>query len=170
MLIGIDASRAFTPQRTGTENYSLKLIDTLTKLDKKNNYTLYVRDTPLHRDLKLPKNFRVKVISLAYLWTQVGLAFECLFNPPDVLFVPAHTMPVIRRPALRTVVTIHDLGSEFLPQYHKFPQKIYLNWATNFAVKYATRLIAVSKHTKNDLVKKLGCDPKKIAVIYEAYN
>lgn len=170
MRIGIDASRAFTHQRTGTENYSLKLINALIRLDKKNDYTLYVKDTPLRRGLSLPKNFQYKVISLAYLWTQAGLALECLVNPPDVLFIPAHTMPILRHPSLKTVVTIHDLGSEYLPQHHKFPQKIYLNWSTIYAVRHATRLIAVSKNTKKDLIIKLGCSPEKISVIYESYS
>jgi len=64
-------------------------------------------------------------------------------------------------------VTIHDLGYEYLPQYHEFPQKYYLNWSTVYAVKNATRLIAVSKATKNDLIKKLHCPSRKIEVVYE---
>lgn len=169
MKIGIDASRAFTKERTGTENYSLRLIDALTKIDRKNTYTLYVNGK-WGKSLRLPPNFTFKVIPLRRLWTQVGLALECFFRPPDVLFIPAHTMPVLRRPSLKTVVTIHDLGSEFLPEHHKFPQKFYLNWSTIYAVKYGTRLIAVSRNTKKDLTKKLHCDPEKISVIYEAYK
>lgn len=109
-------------------------------------------------------------ISFPRLWTQVGLAKEVLFNPPDVLFVPAHTLPVIRRPDLKTVVTIHDLGYEYLPQYHRFPQKLYLNKSTEYAVKNASHLIAVSEATKNDLINKLGCPKEKITVVYEGFD
>src|SRR3989344_4805421 len=51
------------------------------------------------------RNFEVRPIFWPRLWTQGGLAVECLKNPPDVLFVPAHTMPIIRRPNLKTVFT-----------------------------------------------------------------
>lgn len=169
MHIGIDASRAFVDERTGTENYSYKLIKALAKFDRENDYTIYVRQlaSPSLTWQGWPGNFRFKVIHWPRFWTQAGLAMECLINPPDVLFIPAHTMPVVRRLGLKTVVTIHDLGSEFLPEYHQFPQKIYLNFATIYAVKNATKLITVSKSTKKDLIKKLAGDPNKIVVVYE---
>jgi hypothetical protein len=173
MKIGIDASRAFVDNPTGTENYSLRLIDALSRVDKKNTYTLYTKvksQSSKVKSLKLPPNFHIKTIPLKRFWTQLGLAIECLLNPPDVLFIPAHTLPVIRRPGLKTVITIHDLGSEFLPEYHKFPQKLYLNRSTVFAVRHATRLISVSESTKKDLITKLGCPPEKVRVVYEAHR
>ena len=47
-----------------------------------------------------PQNFEFKVIRPRRLWTQVGLALETWRNPVDILFVPAHTLPVLRRRAL----------------------------------------------------------------------
>ena len=186
MRIGIDASRAFLKERTGTEEYSYQLIKALAKIDRKNQYTLYVkknfpreagsrsaRQFSIRQptdNFQLPKNFRFQAISWPYLWTQVGLALECLKSPPDVLFIPAHTLPILRWPNLKTVVTIHDLGAEFLPQSHKLPHKLYLNKATEYASGYASQIIAVSESTKNDLINKLHCDPKKISVIYEGYD
>ena len=116
------------------------------------------------------RNFDVRPIYWPRLWTQGGLALECLKNPPDVLFIPAHTLPIVHRPNQKTVVTIHDLGAEYLPEYHQFPHKYYINWSTVYAVKHATRIIAVSESTKKDLIVKLNCDSKKISVIYEAAN
>lgn len=196
MDIGIDASRAFTSQPTGTENYSLSLIKALAKIDRKNRYTLYTMSplpnlfperpaswrgvegllnysrpsTSSGTKYLFPDNFNFRVIPWPYLWTQAGLALECLKSPPDVLFIPAHTMPILRRPGFKTVVTIHDLGAEFLPQYHQFPQKFYLNKATEYAVGHATHLIAVSESTKKDLISKLHCDTEKISVIHEGYD
>lgn len=169
MHIGIDASRAFLKERTGTEEYSYQLIKALTEIDRKNNYTLYIRDKSA-TTFPLPSNFRFKMITFPRFWTQAGLALECLRHPPDTLFIPAHTLPVLHRPGLQTVVTIHDLGSEFLPQHHQFPQKLYLNKSTAYAVHHATRLIAVSRSTKNDLINKLHCNPQKISVIHEGYD
>ncbi|MBI4100815.1 glycosyltransferase [Candidatus Microgenomates bacterium] len=169
MHIGIDASRAFLKERTGTEEYSYQLIKALANQDRKNKYTLYVRSDS-EGELRLPSNFKFKVIPWPRLWTQIGLTLECLFNPPDVLFVPAHTIPVLRRPGLKTVAVIHDLGAEFLPGYHQFPQKLYLNRSTEYVARHATAIIAVSKNTKNDLIRKLKCQPEKINIVYEGFK
>ena len=167
MLLGIDASRAFKNLRTGTENYSYHLISEFAKIKTPDTFRLYLRE---NHPKKWPANFESKIIFWPRLWTQAGLAFECFKSPPDVLFIPAHTLPVVRRSKLKTVVTIHDLGAQFLPQYHTFPQKIYLNWSTNFAVKFATRIIAVSLATKKDLIEKLGAEEERIEVVYEGVD
>jgi glycosyltransferase involved in cell wall biosynthesis len=154
MIIGIDASRAFIKEKTGTENYASNLVKKLIELDKKNQYRLYSR----------------KNIPWRRLWTQGGLALECLLHPPDILFIPAHTLPIIRRPSLKVIVTIHGLEYEYLPQYYQFPQKLYLNKSTEYAVSQANHLIAVSQWTKSQLVERLGADPQKITVIYEGVS
>ncbi|HEY4694993.1 MAG TPA: glycosyltransferase family 1 protein [Candidatus Nanoarchaeia archaeon] len=169
MHVGIDASRIALTERTGTENYSLNLIEAIKQVDKTNKYTLYFNNLPQYFEIS-QTNFVTRYIPLPRFWTQARLALECLIKPPDILFVPAHTLPLIHRPGLKTVVTIHDLGSEFLAEHHQFPQKLYLNASTRFAVSFATVIIAVSNSTKKDLVKRFGADPKKIKVIYEAVD
>lgn len=54
-------------------------------------------------DFELPKNWRVRGIWAPRFWTQIALSLEMLLEPPDVLFVPAHTVPLIH-PARNTVV------------------------------------------------------------------
>lgn len=178
MIIGIDASRAFSKQRTGTENYSYAITRALAKIDKINSYLLFVRggadiDRSGTQGQALrgwPKNFRFVEIGWPRLWTQVGLSWQTFAKKLDVLFIPAHTLPVIRKPGLPTVVTIHDLGAEYLAEYHQFPHKYYLNLATEYAAAQADALIAVSQATKKDLVEKLKVEEKKIHVVYEGYD
>lgn len=171
MVIGFDASRSFTAARTGTETYSYQLLQELVQVDRENHYRLYLRTKPKSAELKnIVASVEQRLIKFPKLWTQVGLAFEVLENPPDVLFIPAHTLPVIHRPSLKSIVTIHDLGAEYLPQYHQFPQKLYLNRSTEYAVGHATHLIAVSQATKDDLIRRFRADPHKITVVHEAYD
>lgn len=174
MIIGFDASRLLVSQRTGTENYSFYLARALSKIDTHNLYSLYFRESPRPKGFARifggNPNFVAKVIPWSRFWTQGGLAWECLRYPPDLLFVPAHTLPVIRRPSLKSVVTIHDLGSEYLPEYHQFPQKLYLDKATRFAARNATHLIAVSEATKRDLVQRFRVPEEKITVVYEGVD
>jgi glycosyltransferase involved in cell wall biosynthesis len=169
MVIGIDASRVAQEDKTGTENYSWNIIQALVKVDKKNRYVLYFNKLPQFFEIS-QSNISTKVIGMTRFWTQIRLSLECLTHPPDILFVPAHTIPIVRRPSLKTVVTIHDLGVEFLAEYHKFPQKLYLNWATGYVAKNANHLIAVSKSTKKDLTDTLKVSSKRISVVYEGVD
>jgi len=174
MVIGFDGSRAFQEGRTGTENYSYQLLKSLLGLDSKNKYIVYLsptkNNTIVTNIVGWAKNVEVKVINWLRLWTQGGLAVQTFRDKLDVLFVPAHTLPVIRRPGLRTVVTVHDLGSEYLPSMHQLKQRLYLGFMQRRQLKTATRIIAVSKATKDDLVKRVGIDPEKVNVVYEGYD
>lgn len=172
MLIGFDASRAFVSQPTGTENYSLNLLKALIKVDQINTYRVYLRqEINVRRFIrKIPKNFSFKVIRPVRLWTQIGLALETWQVPVQLLFVPAHTLPILRNPKVKSVVTIHDLGVEYLPGSHQFPQRLYLDFAGKYASKHADALIAVSRATGADLVTRYRVDRKKIFVVHEGVD
>ncbi len=170
MVIGIDASRAFDKERTGTENYSFALINALAKLKTKTQFIVYLRPNSNIDQKDWPDNFRFVTLSLPRLWTQVGLAAATFIYKMDVLFVPSHTLPVIHSRNLKTVVTVHDLGAEYLPKTHQLKQRLYLKWITNFQLKSATKIIAVSNATKNDLIQKVHIPSSKIEVIYEGVN
>ena len=176
MIIGFDASRAFGTERGGSENYSYQLLKALLKIDKKNKYIIYTRGRakglyPSEGSaLSKQANVWIKPISWPKLWTQGGLALATWKDSLDVLFVPAHTLPVLGKSGLPTVVTIHGLEYEYLPEHYKIPQKYYLTWSTRYAVKQASRLISVSEFTKSELVKRLGADPDKISVIHEGVD
>jgi glycosyltransferase involved in cell wall biosynthesis len=96
--------------------------------------------------------------------------WELRRRPVHVLFVPAHTLPVFMPRSIKSVVTIHDLGYEYLPQYHKFPDRLWLNKSTEYAVRHADRLIAVSEATKEDLIAKLSAPADKIYVVHEGFG
>lgn len=225
MIIGIDASRANREHKTGTEWYSYYLIRWLAKLDPKNQYILYT-DKPLKNGLlnlgttqyypgredekplmdkdgfqtvKSPyNNFKAKVLGwpFKFFWTQGRLSLEMLLHKVDLLFVPAHTLPVIH--PQRSVITIHDIGFEkssgLYQKEHIVDQQKntniildllvniftagrygannidYLHWSTNFGLKNSQRVIAVSNYTKKELIETYEADPAKIQVIYNGYN
>ncbi len=172
MTIGFDASRAFVKHRTGTENYSYQLLRALSEIDKTNSYLIYLRPGQIGKTKKenWPDNFKFSEINLPRFWTQLGLARRTFTDRMDVLFVPSHTLPLIRNPKLKTVITVHDLGAEYLPSFHQLKQVLYLNLMTHYQLKTASKIIAVSKATKEDIVKKVGIESGKIEVIYEGYR
>jgi glycosyltransferase involved in cell wall biosynthesis len=168
MLIGIDASRAAYPQRTGTENYSLFLIRALLKLDQDNQYRLYFSRPPASDLIPPAANVAVRTIASPRLWTHVRLSWEMASRPPDVLFVPAHVLPLVH--PRHSVVTVHDLGYLHYPQAHKRWSRWYLQWSTAHNARAATHLIADSEATKRDLIKHCQAPPDKISVVYPGYH
>jgi len=223
MVIGIDASRANRKFKSGTEWYSYYLIKELAKLDEKNKYILYT-DKPLQdgladlssAEIKSNKsgpivddkgwqviispynNFRAKILTwpFSFFWTQLRLSWEMLVHRPDILFIPAHTLPVIH--PKKSVVTIHDLGfirekplysQNSLGPEQPFMRKIidrlvkifsfgkyganmldYLDWSTKFALKHAKRIITVSNFSKNEIKEIYDTAEAKITVVYNGYN
>lgn len=114
MLIGIDASRAFLKRRTGIEEYSYQVISSLRAPLGDTDVVLYIRsDQSVSFDL--PKRWRVKKLRAPRFWTQIRLSLEMLFHPPDVLFVPAHTVPLIH-PARNATL----LNSQIMRLVRKF--------------------------------------------------
>lgn len=178
LVVGIDASRAMRPRRTGTERYSLEIVRHLLALDADNvEWRLYTSEPVPRGFFDLPDQDApqqpppdVRILTQSRLWTHRKLAREIAASPPDVLFVPAHVLPW--RPPGRTlppsVVTIHDLGYHYFPEAHTRQQRAYLEWSTRYAVKHATRLIAVSQATAADLQRLYHADPAKIDVVHEA--
>jgi glycosyltransferase involved in cell wall biosynthesis len=162
MLIGIDASRATAVQRTGTENYSLNLIRELLALGGGHHYRLYFRDVP-SPDL-FPEYQDRRVIPFPRLWTHVRLSWEMVSSPPDLLFVPSHVLPLVH--PLRSVVTVHDLGYHFFPEAHTLSQNAYLRWSTRYNARTATRVLADSQATRQDLIRLYGIQGEKVAVVY----
>ena len=111
MVIGIDASRANAEQRTGTEWYSYHVIQGLKKLITVEHTVVLYSKEPLRGDLaQLPANWSSKVLgwSPKLLWTQLRLSWEMLLHRPDLLYISAHTTPIIA--PSNTVSVIHDVG------------------------------------------------------------
>jgi glycosyltransferase involved in cell wall biosynthesis len=168
MLIGVDASRAILPQRTGTENYSLYLIQALSRVGPGHRYRLYTREMPPPGLLPSSANVEVRSMPWPRLWTHGRLSWEMLWHPPDLLFVPAHVLPLIHPPS--SVVTVHDLGYLYYPQAHPPFQRWYLDCSTRYHCRVAAHIIADCQVTKDDLIRHYRAVPERITVIYAAYD
>jgi glycosyltransferase involved in cell wall biosynthesis len=92
------------------------------------------------------------------------LAWELRQHPPDVLFVPAHVLPLYC--PVPAVVTVHDLGYRHYPEAHRPFDRWYLDWTTRRHTRVARHLIADSEATKQDLVDFYRADPGQISVVY----
>jgi len=161
-LIGIDASRATAAQRTGTETYSLHLIRELLALGKGHRFRLYFNQPPAPG--LFPDAAEMRVMPFARLWTHARLSREMRTAAPDLLFVPSHVLPLLHPE--RCVVTIHDLGFYYYPEAHTLSQNLYLRWSTRYNARIATRVIADSIATRNDLLRYYRVPGERIEVVY----
>lgn len=197
MVIGIDASRANRRERTGTERYAFTIIKHLVELDRSTSFVLYLDEPPLPELQDLGPNVRLRVLRWPprFLWSQLRMSWEMLLHRPDVLFVPAHTMPIIHPRS--TVVTIHDLGFERSPELYdarsiggagirgkllNLASRLvtlgrygnneldYHRWSARFACSHAARIIAVSAFTKNELATLYHVPEGLVTVIHHGID
>lgn len=166
MLIGLDASRAVTDRRTGTEAYALRLIRSLIPIaaSRGHQINLYFNQSPPPGLFPEDQIAHHVLLPFPRFWTHFRLAWSLHRRPPDIFFTPAHVIPVTyRRPS---VATVHDLGYHYFPKSHHRKQQLYLAWSTRHNARRGRRVIADSTTTKNDLVRLYGIDPSKVDVIY----
>jgi glycosyltransferase involved in cell wall biosynthesis len=83
-----------------------------------------------------------------------------LFHATEHLLLPLRGAP--------TVLTVHDLIFERLPGHHKPLNRRFLQMTMPLFCRRATHIIAVSEHTKRDLLALYDVSPEKITVIPEA--
>lgn len=167
MHIGIDASRTAVATKTGTEHYTYELLAALAKRDRTTRYTLYCNTFPASLP-PLGTNFALRHIPFPRLWTHARLSAELLAHPPNVLFVPAHVVP-IGMPLQRhtnAVVTVHDMGYLHVPEAHTAAHRLYLRLSTAWSAQVARQVIAISQATRNDLVRYAAIPAEKITVIH----
>ncbi|MFZ0547331.1 MAG: glycosyltransferase family 1 protein [Candidatus Promineifilaceae bacterium] len=168
MLLGIDASRAVTNQRTGTEAYAYSLIQALISLtaEKGHQLRLYYNQPPPPNLFPAASHVHDIVIPYPRLWTHLRLAWELQLHPPDCFFTPAHVIPLTYFG--KSAATIHDLGYHYFPEAHTRRQVAYLEWSTRHNGRRAEQIIADSQVTKDDLIKFYNLNPNKIEVVYPA--
>ncbi|RJO59262.1 glycosyltransferase family 1 protein [Candidatus Parcubacteria bacterium] len=193
MRIGIDASRANLGVKTGTEWYAFNLLKAWLPLTaSRDQVVLYLKAEPLAEWGRLPKNVEFRVLRWwpKIMWTQLRLAWEMLFHPPEILFVPAHTVPMIC--PRKTITTLHDIGfehaQELYSQQNLLGQGIgsrilnflirvltlgkysatefdYHRFSARLALKKCSVILTVSEYSKQDIIKTYGLDPSRVEVI-----
>lgn len=166
MIVGIDASRAVTGRRTGTEAYAYHLIRGLASVAAARGHSLHLYYNQAPPDDLFPVSAGIEhvVIPRRRLWTHTRLKRELASRPPDVFFTPAHVIPWgYRGPA---AATVHDLGYEYFPEAHPRRQLAYLRWSTQHNARVARQIFADSSATRDDLMRLYGTDAAKITVVY----
>jgi len=174
MKIGIDASRANKKNKTGVEWYSYYLIQEMKKITPLDTEVVLYTNEKLTNGLEdCPANFSEKNLKWPpkYLWTQLRLAWELFFDAPDVLFVPAHTIPFwpIRKKT-KVYVTVHDVGFKRNPKLYKKIQYYYHDLTMRRIKSRVNTIITISDFSKQEIIDLYKIEAKKIVVIPLGYD
>jgi glycosyltransferase involved in cell wall biosynthesis len=176
MNIGFEAKRAFS-NNTGLGHYSRTLIHSLAEYFPEHEYLLF---TPKTTALYNPTGFdNVQVVTPSrFPFTFFTAAWRSKFVTKDLKRLGvdlyhglSHEIPMgMPLTGIPSVVTMHDLIFERYPQqFSAIDVRIYRKKFT-YAAQNATRVIAISKQTKDDLVDIYGISPHKIDICYQSCN
>lgn len=175
MKIAIDISQ-IAYEGTGVAHYVRQLVTHLISIDKKNDYILFgisLRKQDFIKkffeSFKKYQNVKFKLLPLPqtlgrYLWNKLHLInIEKFTGEIDILHTSDWIEPSSKA---KKVTTIHDLIIFKYPEY-SHPDIIAIQKEKIRWVKRETdMIIADSSATKEDIIKLLHFDHKKIEVIY----
>ncbi|MEO7174634.1 MAG: glycosyltransferase, partial [Saprospiraceae bacterium] len=172
MRIAFDAKRLFN-NFTGLGNYSRTLLNDLAQSDSDTKWFLCAdrlqqneRTVPFfnkvdYQLIQPPKN--------KLLWRQFGIVEDLKQNRIQLYHGLSNELPLgLRAAGIKQIVTIHDLlFYQFKEDFPWFDRQIY-DWKFSSACGKADKIIAISEHTKSEIVDKYGIEPNKIEVIYQS--
>lgn len=167
MRIGIDV-HMIGEQETGNETYVVNLLRALLAREDGEQY---VPLTPRPSALEAPlgRSARDRAVRVgfgpSFLRVPLGIPLAARRHSLDLLHMTYIVPPVCPVP---TVVTVHDISFEVYPETFSRRDRLLLSWGVPFSARRAARVIAVSDHTKCDLVRRYGIPEEKIRVTHEA--
>ncbi len=102
------------------------------------------------------------------VWEQVAQPWRLWRERIDLLHAPVYVGPAVSPCPM--VVTVHDLSFYRYPELLRRGSRAYLQRLTRLSVKHAAQIIAVSRFTRDELVRVLGVAPERIAVIHNGVD
>ncbi len=149
----------------GIGTYLRGLIGALARLDREHRYLLLAGGEGPEILPHLPGNFRwVDETSPGYSVRELFAVSRAARRlGADLFHAPHYVLPLgLRCP---TVVTVHDLIHLRLPELRTRLELGYARWMIGRAARRATRLIAVSQTTADELVERFGVDRARLDVV-----
>ena len=177
MRILIDG-RFWGLENAGLGRYTINLINSLQKLDKKNNYLVLLRKKYFNK-LKFPKNWE-KVLAEVKHYSfkeQVKIPKLIFKHEPNIVHFLHFNVPISYN--RNFIVTIHDIlwhkqKGENVTTLSPLRYKAkYLGYKKVFshAVAASKKIIAPSKSVKKELIEYYkNLDRKKVTVVYEGID
>ena len=175
MVIAIDMIG--TNLGSGTKTYNLNFCENLQKVNIVNTIYIFITKDYLHQ-IEQNENPKIKYIIKSDLlkniffrifWMQLVLPFELKFLNVNQLFSPMNIGPIfLRLLNIKFTLALHSN----LPwvYFSKMPGNILRNFLTKclmeISIRLCDRLIVNSEFAKNEIIKLLNIEEKKVFSVY----
>lgn len=157
MRIGIDCQALSQKKSSGLGRYTSQLVDCLQEVDKANEY-VYLKPFSRFGDRTYDR----------LAWENLILPVRAHLERLDLLHIPAFAAPYFLKGIRCSVITIHDLIGKIFPEHLSTASRWYWGSWLPFVNSRANCIIVDSECTKQDVVKYLNVEPKKIRVVHLA--
>ncbi|GAB4407869.1 MAG: glycosyltransferase family 1 protein [Bacteroidia bacterium] len=169
LTLGYDAKRAFH-NFTGLGAYSRQLLLGLADLSAGLRLRLYTPPFVPHPALEdLLNHPAVAVVTgprrLASLWRARGFGRALRDDPPDLLHGLSNAVPPGLHGRLPVVMTVHDVIHRLFPRWYPWTDRQVYEAKLRAGLRHSAAIVAVSRHTADDLVRHYGVDPGRIHCI-----
>ena len=166
MIAGVDATPALRTEPSGTEVYARQVIVALAA--SRDGRRLRVYGNAANPPPWLDPEVDWRGIPFPRLWTHWRFRQALHRDPPDVVFVPSHVLPIgLRVPG---VVVIHDVGHRRQRASYRPATWWYLELMTRSMARRARRLIAVSRSTADDLIRYYHVPTERVVVVHSGVD
>ncbi|HEX8377929.1 MAG TPA: glycosyltransferase family 1 protein [Pedobacter sp.] len=172
MRIAFDGKRA-VQNFTGLGNYSRFVLELLAQHFPENEYFVYAQKSlppglaqlnKIELRQPPPKKFNA-------LWRSYGIVKDLKRDKISLYHGLSNELPFgITSAKIPSVVTIHDLIFLRFPEFYPFIDRVIYKYKFKFACENASRIIAVSEQTKEDIINYFGISEDKIDVVYQGCN
>jgi glycosyltransferase involved in cell wall biosynthesis len=180
MKIGIEGQRLYRKKKHGMDMVALELINNIAKLDKKNEYVVFVK--PDEDDQVIKKSNNIKVVELAGgpypTWEQIALPKAAKKEGCHILHCTSNTAPI--NPGMPLVITLHDII--YMEKLHLFKKSggtwyqkfgnVYRRLVVPNAIRKSDKIITVSNFEKNRIKDFFGFDEhdNRLVAIYNGVS
>jgi glycosyltransferase involved in cell wall biosynthesis len=171
--LGYDAKRLFN-NFTGLGNYSRTLLRDLAAFYPDNAYFLYsprlVKNQETQFFINSPLfNVETPPPGRRLLWRTTGIRRELNRHRVQLYHGLSHEIPIgLNARKTPSVVTIHDLIFYHYPHQYRWADRQLYDFKFRYACQHATRIVAISEATKQDIIRFYGIPEEKISVIYQS--
>lgn len=173
MKIGVDA-QPLLARSAGVTSYTRGILEEVIRQDKNNQYDLMLFH-PFFKKLnpifKKSGNFQYKLEGLLpykvfyklHKWG-VKIPLDIFFGNHDLYLFPNFVIYPHR--AGKSVVIIHDLAFNRVPQYVDSKNVDFLNKFVPVSVRQADHVIATSNFTRKSIIETYGVPEDKVTTVY----
>lgn len=175
--LAIDGNEANVLNRVGSNVYAFEILKELEVLTRPateksvfHKVTVLLSAPPVKDLPPAREGWQYQILKPQKFWTQWALPIHLFLHQSryDVLFTPGHYAP--RLSSIPYVSSVMDLA--FLEFGHQFQKNdlLQLRHWTEYSVKHARKVIAISEATKQDVIKKYHRQPADVIIAYPSVS